>query len=131
MFIPDPDFPPILDPDPGSRGQKSTGSRIRNTVKMLNFYFYFYLAGRFMKLPGKQKRGGKRRRSASPGDEVEGCDNPAFQASMLEVAVGEGDINASLSVESPPPIPPPRYRNKPPCIVTLCVYTSVVDPDPH
>ncbi len=66
-----------------------------------------------MKLPGKQKRGGKRRRSASPGDEVEGCDNPAFQASMLEVAVGEGDINASLSVESPPPIPPPRYRNKP------------------
>jgi hypothetical protein len=31
--IPDPDadFPPI--PDPGSRGQKGTGSRIRNTVK--------------------------------------------------------------------------------------------------
>jgi hypothetical protein len=36
LFIPDPDldFSPI--PDPGSRGQKGTGSRIRirNTVKM-------------------------------------------------------------------------------------------------
>jgi hypothetical protein len=29
MFIPDPDFFPIPDPDPGSRSQKSTGSRIR------------------------------------------------------------------------------------------------------
>ncbi len=77
---------------------------------MFEFLPVNWLAGRFMKLPGKQKRGGKRRRSASPGDEVEGCDNPAFQASMLEVAVGEGDINASLAVESPPPVPPPRYR---------------------
>jgi hypothetical protein len=35
MFIPDPDkFFPNPDPDPGSRGQNSTGSRIRirNTV---------------------------------------------------------------------------------------------------
>jgi hypothetical protein len=79
-----------------------------------------WLACRFMKLPGKQKRGGKRRRSASPGDEVEGCDNPAFQASMLEVAVGEGDIDAS-SVESSPPVPPPRYSNKPPLHRNICV----------
>jgi hypothetical protein len=37
MFIPDPelDFLPI--PDPGFRGQKGTGSKIRNTV----FYIIF------------------------------------------------------------------------------------------
>jgi hypothetical protein len=29
MFVPDPDFSPILDPDSGSKGQKSTGFRIR------------------------------------------------------------------------------------------------------
>jgi hypothetical protein len=29
MFIPDPDFFPIPDPDPGSMGKKNTGSRIR------------------------------------------------------------------------------------------------------
>jgi hypothetical protein len=28
IWIPDPDFLPILDPDPGSRGQKGTGSWI-------------------------------------------------------------------------------------------------------
>jgi len=64
-----------------------------------------------MKLPAKQKRGGKRRRSPSPRGHVEGCDNPAFQASMLEVAVGD-DANTSVSgvtAESPPPLPPPRY----------------------
>ncbi len=35
LFIPDPDpdFLPI--PDPGSRGQQSTGSRIRNTVNIM------------------------------------------------------------------------------------------------
>jgi hypothetical protein len=31
LFVPDPDFLPI--PDTGSRGQKGTGSRIRNTDK--------------------------------------------------------------------------------------------------
>ncbi len=30
---PDPDFPPIPDPDPGSRGQKNTGSRIQGSKK--------------------------------------------------------------------------------------------------
>ncbi len=32
MFVPDPDFFPIPDSDPVSRGQKITGSRIRNTA---------------------------------------------------------------------------------------------------
>jgi hypothetical protein len=31
-FIPDPDLDFIPIPDPGSRGQKGTGSRIRNTA---------------------------------------------------------------------------------------------------
>jgi hypothetical protein len=46
MFIPDPelDFLPI--PDPGFRGQKSTGSRIRNTF--LNIIF---LKNRLQKRP--------------------------------------------------------------------------------
>jgi hypothetical protein len=32
MFIPDPDLEFLPIPDPGSRGQKGTGSRIRNTA---------------------------------------------------------------------------------------------------
>jgi hypothetical protein len=65
--IPDPDFFPswiripdsgsgffpILDPDPGFRGQKSTGSRIqiRNTAcKYVNAALFFYREGKFKRL---------------------------------------------------------------------------------
>jgi hypothetical protein len=41
MFIPDPDLDFLPIPDPGSRGQKGTGSRIRirNTGKMIEQLF--------------------------------------------------------------------------------------------
>jgi hypothetical protein len=39
--IPDPDFLPI--PDPGSRGQKGTGSRIRISNTGANIYFFYFL----------------------------------------------------------------------------------------
>jgi hypothetical protein len=59
-----------------------------------------------MKLPAKQKRGGKRRRS-SLAEQDEGCDNPAFQASVLEAAAEDAKSSEAVS---PPPLPPPRER---------------------
>jgi hypothetical protein len=43
LFIPDPDADFLPIPDPGSRGQKGPGSRIRNTAYMdihLTIFFY-------------------------------------------------------------------------------------------
>jgi hypothetical protein len=53
--IPNPDFFPsrILDPDPGFRGQKGTGSRIqiRNTAcKYVNAALFLYREGKFKRL---------------------------------------------------------------------------------
>ena len=69
-----------------------------------------------MKMPIKHKRSGGKKRPLSPTKEEEaedGCDNPAFQASMMEAAVGEEDTADSEQVgedESPPPLPPPRQN---------------------
>ena len=72
-----------------------------------------YLLSRFMKMPIKHKRSCGKKRPLSPTKEEDGCDNPAFQASMMEAAVGEEDTADSEQVgedESPPPLPPPRQN---------------------
>jgi hypothetical protein len=63
-----------------------------------------------MKKTTHHKRGGGgKKRPVSQNDEEEerereGCDNPAYLPSMMEVAVGD----ATLPSTSPPPLPPPR-----------------------
>ncbi len=44
LFMPDPDLGPLIFTHPGSRGQKGTGSRIRNTIK-IKWESYLGLAG--------------------------------------------------------------------------------------
>ncbi len=43
LFIPDPDSDFLPIPDPGSRGQKGTGSRIRNTAVSGAIYIYIFI----------------------------------------------------------------------------------------